>query len=103
MKLLEIKHVTILTEIVICQDCQIVLGSDTKIGPCFWFPIPKPGFGCTLLLTAINLYSITHFPAALEMLGLLNDKMRRMRYSKRGQSNPEPPVLLIGRVMEEKN
>ena len=52
---------------------------------------------------AINLYSITHFLADLEMLGLLNDKMRRMRYSKRGQSNPEPQVLLIGRVMEEKN
>ena len=26
------------------------LGSnaDTEIGPWFWFPIPKPGFGCTL-------------------------------------------------------
>ena len=52
---------------------------------------------------AVNLFSISHFLADLEMLGLLNDKMRRMRYSKRGQSNPEPPVLLIGRVMEEKN
>ena len=59
--------------------------------------------GPTLLLMAINLYSITHFLADLDMLGLLNDKMRRMRYSKRGQSNPEPPFLLIGRVMEEKN
>ena len=87
----------ILTEFVICQACQKFLGSDTKIGPWFWC------FGRTLLLMAINLYSITHFLADLEMLGLLNDKMRRMRYSKRGQSNPEPPVLLIGRVMEEKN
>ena len=24
-------------------------GSDTEIGPWFWFPIPKPGFGLTLL------------------------------------------------------
>ena len=23
--------------------------SDTKIEPWFWFPIPKPGFGCTLV------------------------------------------------------
>ena len=40
----------ILTEFVICQDCQIFFGSDTKIGPWFWFPIPKPGFGRTPLL-----------------------------------------------------
>ena len=25
---------------------------DTKIGPWFWFPIPKPGFGHRLLATA---------------------------------------------------
>ena len=23
--------------------------TDTKIGPWFWFPIPKPGFGHTLI------------------------------------------------------
>ena len=27
------------------------LGSDTEIGPWFWFPIPKHGFGRTLLYT----------------------------------------------------
>jgi hypothetical protein len=28
------------------------IGSDTNtdIGPWFWFPIPNPGFGCTLAL-----------------------------------------------------
>ena len=25
----------------------------TEIGPWFWFPIPKPGFGCTLVVNTI--------------------------------------------------
>ena len=25
------------------------VGSDTETGPWFWFPILKPGFGCSLI------------------------------------------------------
>ena len=28
---------------------KIISDTDTEIGPWFWFRIPKPGFGCTLV------------------------------------------------------
>ena len=54
--------------------------TDTKIGPWFWFPIPKPGFGRTLTLPLRKFVNVGLMYIILKMIKSVVKIIARKRF-----------------------